>query len=69
MRNPVMTNYRVGDTVTRALSQDGMFEGYQGAGPLGAAQERTARAVSAYAQFACLLSLRMGERRGMHKLD
>jgi len=32
----------------------------KGAAPLSGTEEQTARAISAYAQYACLLSLQMG---------
>ena len=43
---------------TRALSPAGMFG--KGAAPLNGAEEQAARASSAHAQCACLLSLQMG---------
>ena len=44
---------------TRARSPAGMF-GEKGAAPFSGADEQTARAISAHAQCACLLSLQMG---------
>jgi hypothetical protein len=44
---------------TRALSPAGIFR-KKGAAPLSGAEKLTARAISAYAQRACLLSLQMG---------
>ena len=43
---------------TRALSPAGMFGG-KAPLPLGGAEEQTPHAISAYAQYACLLTLQM----------